>query len=127
MGERPAIRFRGAAMNLRAGSCFCGLVAFARVVAVTVRKLPNAFLDRDHMNAEHEKEVNIIVNGRPKKVNQTVISFEEVVALAFNPVPPNAFFTVTYSHGNQGGSLTSGNSVPIRNGMKFDVTETGQS
>ncbi len=79
------------------------------------------------MNASHENEINIIVNGRPKKVTQTVISFEEVVALAFNPVPPNAFFTVTYSHGNQGGSLTAGKSIPIQNGMKFDVTETGQS
>ena len=75
----------------------------------------------------HSDEVTIIVNGRPKKVNQSVISFEQVVALAFNPVPPNAFFTVTYSHGNQGGSLTAGNSTPIQNGMKFDVTETGQS
>ena len=75
----------------------------------------------------HQDEVNIIVNGRPKKVSQQVISFEDVVALAFNPVPPNAFFTVTYSHGNDDGSLTAGNSVPIRNGMKFDVTETGQS
>jgi hypothetical protein len=79
------------------------------------------------MSDSHEKEITIIVNGRPKKVNQTAISFGEVVALAFNPVPANAFFTVTYSHGNQGGSLTAGNSVPIQNGMKFDVTETGQS
>ena len=79
------------------------------------------------MSASHEKEINIIVNGRPKKVTQTVISFEEVVGLAFNPVPANAFFTVTYSHGNQGGSLTAGNKVAIQNGMKFDVTETGQS
>ena len=42
----------------------------------------------------HNDDINIIVNGRPKKVNQTTISFEEVVALAFDPVPPNAFFTV---------------------------------
>ena len=74
-----------------------------------------------------DKEVNIIVNGRPKKVPNKDISFEEVVALAFNPVPPNAFFTVTYSHGNNGGSLLPGKTVPVQNGMKFDVTETGQS
>ena len=72
-------------------------------------------------------EITIIVNGRPKKVNQAVITFEEVVALAFDPVPQNALFTVTYSHGNQGGSLTAGNNVSIQNGMKFDVTETDQS
>jgi hypothetical protein len=78
------------------------------------------------MSPAHE-EFNIIVNGRPKKVEGPSISFEQVVALAFNPVPPNAFFTVTWSHGNQGGSLTPGKTVAVQNGMKFDVTETGQS
>jgi hypothetical protein len=75
---------------------------------------------------EHH-DVNIIVNGRLKKVPGPSITFEQVVALAFNPVPPNAFFTVTWSHGNKGGSLTPGHSVAVENGMKFDVTETGQS
>ncbi len=75
----------------------------------------------------HHDEVTIIVNGRPKKVLPGEISFEQVVALAFHPVPPNAFFTVTYSHGHSGGSLTPGKSVRVQNGMKFDVTETGQS
>ena len=79
------------------------------------------------MSAPQDKEINIIVNGRPKKVPDHPISFEEVVALAFNPVPPTAIFTVTYSHGNTGGTLLPGQTVPIRNGMKFDVTETGQS
>ena len=79
------------------------------------------------MSAPQDKEINIIVNGRPKKVPDRPISFEAVVALAFNPVPPTAIFTVTYSHGNTGGTLLPGQTVPIRNGMKFDVTETGQS
>lgn len=79
------------------------------------------------MSAPHDKEINIIINGRPKKVPDKDISFDEVVALAFNPVPPNAIFTVTYSHGNTGGSLLSGQTTPIRNGMIFNVTETGQS
>ena len=79
------------------------------------------------MSNAPEKEINIIVNGRPKKVPDHDITFDQVVALAFNPVPPNAFFTVTWSHGNEGGSLVAGKSVPVRNGMKFDVTETGQS
>jgi hypothetical protein len=79
------------------------------------------------MSTSNEKEINIIVNGRPRKVPDRDITFEEVVALAFNPVPPNAFFTVTWSHGNRGGSLVAGQSVRVQNGMKFDVTETGQS
>jgi len=76
---------------------------------------------------EKEKEINIIVNGRPKKVPDKDISFEDVVALAFSPIPANAFFTVTWSHGNKGGSLQASQTVPVQNGMKFDVTETGQS
>ena len=75
----------------------------------------------------HSDEFTIIVNGRPKKTTSSVISFEEVVALAFDPVPPNAFFSVMWSHGNKGGSLTPGATVEVQNGMKFDVTPTGQS
>lgn len=76
---------------------------------------------------KEDKEYTVIINGRPRKVTSNILSFEEIVALAFTPVPPSAFFTVTYSHGNTGGSLTAGNTVPVQNGMKFDVTETGQS
>jgi hypothetical protein len=72
-------------------------------------------------------EFNVIVNGRPKRIPGPQATFEQIVALAFNPVPPNALFTVTWSHGHQGGSLVAGMSVPLHNGMKFDVTETGQS
>jgi hypothetical protein len=72
-------------------------------------------------------EINIIINGRPRKIAGPEISFEQAVALAFDPVPPNALFTVTWSHGNQEGSLIAGNSVKVQNGTKFDVTETGQS
>lgn len=82
---------------------------------------------KENPKMPENQEFNIIVNGRPKKVSGPSISFEQVVALAFSPIPPNALFTVTWSHGNQGGSLTAGKSVAIQNGMKFDVTETGQS
>jgi len=79
------------------------------------------------MSNSNPKELNIIVNGRPRKVPSGDISFASVVALAFDPVPSGAYFTVTWSHGNKGGSLSPGQSVPGQNGMKFDVTETGQS
>ena len=79
------------------------------------------------MSTPNEKQINIIVNGRPKKVVSDQQTFEQIVALAFNPVPPKAFFTVTYSHGHQAGSLLPGQTVTIENGMQFDVTETGQS
>lgn len=78
------------------------------------------------------KEYTIIVNGRRKVVNKPKLSFGEIVALAYDPVPtgPNIYFTVTYQHGhpaNPEGSLTAGRTVKIKNGMVFNVTVTDKS
>ncbi|MCT8088716.1 multiubiquitin domain-containing protein [Acinetobacter sp. C_4_1] len=73
--------------------------------------------------------VNIIVNARPKKVYDERISYEEVVELAFSDqVDPNIVYTVAYA-GPQtvDGTLVAGQSVAIRNGMKFDVNKTNRS
>lgn len=74
-------------------------------------------------------EFTIIVNARRKVVSTNVVSFEQVVALAFDPVPANSLFTVTYSGAahHEDGSLQPGQSVEIKNGTQFHVTETGQS
>jgi hypothetical protein len=78
------------------------------------------------------REVTIIVRGRPRKVSGRTISFEQVVALAYNPVRTEPFivYTVSYSRGpraNQEGDLFRGNSVKIKEGMVFCVTETDKS
>ena len=81
---------------------------------------------------KHEKEYTIIINGRPKKVAKAELTFDEIVALAFDNPPsgPNVVFTVTYSgaggRGNQG-TLTEGGSVEIQNGMIFNVKATDRS
>ncbi len=77
----------------------------------------------------HDKEITIIVNARSKTVTDKELSFEQLVALAFDPVPPNSFFTVTYRRGesNKEGTLLPGQTVQIHQGMVFNVTETGQS
>lgn len=79
-----------------------------------------------------KKEITIIVNGRKKEVTTTELSFDQVVALAFNPVPtgPNIMFTITYRAGpsqNREGSLLEGDTVKIKDGMIFNVTETDKS
>lgn len=82
------------------------------------------------MNAQAEqKKHEVIVNGRPKKVEQDELSYDQVVALAFDPVPsgPNVVITVSWRHGNDGGTLVEGQSVPVQDGMKFDVTATDKS
>lgn len=80
----------------------------------------------------HKEEFKIIVNGREKVVTVKELSFDEIVALAFSPVPsgPNVMFTVTYRHGpheNPEGTLTEGHSVKIKDGMIFNVIQTDKS
>lgn len=85
--------------------------------------------DHDH---DHDKEVTIIVNGREKKTKKEDISFDELVALAFENPPTGEFicFTITYrrGHGNKPeGTLSEGESVRVREGMIFNVTATDKS
>jgi len=80
---------------------------------------------------EHGHEITIIVNARPKPVNQHVITFDEVVTLAFGtPNYETTVYTVTYMKGppqNPNGELVRGQSVHIREGMVFDVIRTDKS
>jgi Multiubiquitin len=85
-----------------------------------------------HSGAPHPKEFTIIVNARQKLVASKELTFDEVVALAFNPVPsgPNIVITVTYRHGpheNPEGLLSKGEHVWIKNGMVFNVKATDKS
>jgi hypothetical protein len=85
-----------------------------------------------HSGPPEKKEITIIVNGRKKEETADELSFDQVVALAFNPVPtgPNIMFTITYRHGpheNPDGSLLEGGTVKIKNGMVFNVTPTDKS
>jgi hypothetical protein len=78
------------------------------------------------------KLVTIVVNGRQKQVPQEEIPFNEVVALAFDPVPTgdNVDITITYRRGQGNkpeGQLKPGESVKVKDGMIFDVTATDRS
>lgn len=78
------------------------------------------------------RTVTIIVNGREKIVESNRLSFDQLLALAFDPVPdgPNWCFTVTYRNGprpNPEGTLIDGQSVRITDRMVFNVTATDKS
>jgi hypothetical protein len=78
------------------------------------------------------RDFTIIVNARKKVVVSRVQSFDEIVALAFNPVPtgPNIMYTVTYRHGpraNREGTLVEGATVKIKDDMIFNVARTDKS
>ena len=85
-----------------------------------------------HTSPARSKEFTIIVNGRKKVVHHKPLTFNEIVALAFDPIPvgPNIMFTITYRHGphaNPEGTLIEGGSVEIKDGMIFNVTATDKS
>src|SRR5262249_29142229 len=52
--------------------------------------------DHFHSGEPHAKAFTIIVNLQKKTVTTKEVSFEQVVKLAFDPVPANSIFTVTY-------------------------------
>lgn len=72
---------------------------------------------------------NIIVNSRPKKFEGHEVSYAQAVELAFpGESQSEVVFTVTYV-GPQvsDGTLVDGQSVEIRNGVKFNVNKTNRS
>jgi hypothetical protein len=81
---------------------------------------------------KHEAKDTIIVNGRRKTVSKRRLSFTEIVALAYDPVRTEPFilYTVSYSRGpraNPEGDLLMGQTVKLKQGMVFCVTETDKS
>ena len=83
--------------------------------------------------SENKKLVTIIVEGAPHEwPKEDEISFEEVVRLeepTYNP-DSNITYSVGYErgHGNKpAGILSVGESVKVKEGMIFNVSETGQS
>jgi len=88
--------------------------------------------EHDQKDVGHKKSITIIVNGQEKVVEKEELSYEEVVALAFNPPPTgdNILITIVYRRG-QGdkpeGSLLPGGTVKVKDGMIFDVTATDKS
>jgi hypothetical protein len=78
------------------------------------------------------KQYRIIVNGQEKIVDQHRLTFDQIVALAFDPVPqgPDVQISIQYTRGpesNHKGTLVEGQSVEVKDGMEFDVTPTNRS
>jgi len=84
------------------------------------------------LSNHHDKPhlVHITVNARPRELTGERITYEQVVALAF-PDDPSAsqfLYSVHYVGPHvPDGTLAAGQSVTLKNGMKFDVTKTNRS
>ncbi|HJT58336.1 MAG TPA: multiubiquitin domain-containing protein [Ktedonobacteraceae bacterium] len=82
--------------------------------------------------ATRHEEIIIIVNAQPKTVPTRVVSYTQVVELAFPTQPaPGIIYTVTYENAikpHHEGSLVEGQSVTVKEkGTIFDVTPTNKS
>lgn len=85
--------------------------------------------DRDD---DCDLDITIIVNGREKTVERGRLTFDQIVALAFDNPPTGEFicFTITFRRGHRDrpeGTLAEGESVNVREGMIFNVTATDKS
>ena len=83
------------------------------------------------MQAE-KKTVTIVVAGTPHEWPKSEISYAEVVTLEVPDYTkhPEITYSVKYKngHGNKPeGILSPGESVKVKEGMIFSVSETGQS
>ena len=86
----------------------------------------------DHFHSGPPRTYTIYVNGEQKVVTTKIVTFEQIVTLAF-PTPPtgqNILYTVSYEdgpHANPTGSLVAGGKVKVKDGMVFNVTPTDKS
>lgn len=76
--------------------------------------------------------ITVRVNGTATEVHQVVLTYEEIVQLAY-PSPPdgnNPDFAVTFKHAASvphHGKLSAGDSVDVKDGTILDVTPTNRS
>lgn len=82
--------------------------------------------------AEEKKTVTIIVEGTPHEWPKDEITHEEVVKLEVPDYTSesNITYSVGYERGHGSkpeGTMSLGESVKVKKGMNFNVSETGQS
>ena len=88
--------------------------------------------DTDTGTAAHRTGYEIIVNAEPYRVPSDIVSYDEVVNIAFpnHPVNPNIYFEVFYKNADaspRDSSLLEGETVKVKNGTVFHVTQTDRS
>ncbi len=95
-------------------------------------KLEGGGVEHIRSRKSEPKTIKIIVNAREREVKKGKISFEELIALAFEvpPVGAQICLTVSFRKGppkRPEGSLVKGETVRVVEGMVFNVTATDKS
>jgi len=84
------------------------------------------------MDNKKDKVFTILVNAREKTWKDKIISFDQVVILAFESISidPNVSYTVTFKKGENNkpeGIMVKSDEVKVKDGMRFNVTQTNRS
>lgn len=76
-----------------------------------------------------EHHYRIYVNGVEKTVDHEVLTYDEVVRLAFPQPTPGTIYTVSFEKAKEPkeGELVAGQTVTIKPETEFDVDDTGRS
>lgn len=85
--------------------------------------------DASAVEAAKEKSYKIVVNGTGITIDHEVLTFDEVVRLEFPSPTQGTIYLVTFEKAKEPkeGELLEGQSVEIKNGTEFDVTDSGRS
>ena len=94
--------------------------------------MDNSNVNENHKSDHPAKTVTIIVEGTPHEWVKDEITYAEVVTLEVPDYPqhPEITYSVTYKRGHGDkpeGTLSPGGKVKVKEGMIFNVSETGQS
>jgi hypothetical protein len=86
----------------------------------------------EHFHSGKERKFRVIVNLEEKIVTKKVLTFWEVVRLAYPPSAdgPNVVYTVTFKKAagpRHEGTLEDGQTVEVKNGTIFNVRRTDRS
>lgn len=78
------------------------------------------------------KEYSFTINSKERTWSDKKISYEQLVVLAFGSVSadPNVYYTITFKKGENEkpeGTLVKGDEVRLKDGMRFNVTQTNRS
>jgi len=78
------------------------------------------------------KVTTILVNAREKEWHEKNINYDQVIVLAFGSVSsdPNVSYSVTYKKGDNEkpeGIMVKGDDIKVKDGMRFNVTQTNRS
>lgn len=82
------------------------------------------------VSKKNDFEIELIIEGDPKKYNKEKISYEEVVVLALGQYDPTRGYTVKYTNGpvqNPKGQMSVGTVVFVKDKMRFNVASCHKS